>query len=561
MKVVLIILINIFISILLYANKNIIGFKNTILLNKEEQIFQDRIIKIDKEKIIYCTGFINSVSSLDTFILQPQNNNFKSICNVQLDSFKNVIKFFKIAEGPNISFFNFDIDSSSNLYYSITFSDSIIVSNNIFYSKGGTDIVLVKFCNQTLCKSIQIGGIYDEGIAQDALLVDKSENSIYIAGGYNLGATSNNLTSEIIIGIDTLKAKSGERFFLKVDSSLNPIWAKSNYGGNNLRFYENSIYLLGSSRTLDTICGLPIYYPPAYITRFYVAKINKSGEGVWIKKIGQGQIDGLSQFKDLIISNSNVYIAGEGSSNIETKFIFEGGTNLTGNASRDFFIACYDTTGNFKWNTISNSPGDEGLNSLYADSIGNLYGVGNFNQKMYFGSDSLSTKGNQSLFVCSFDSVGKYQFSIAAGGADIDYGSAIAADNNGKIYIVGGVTSPECYFGNDTLHPPLGQSTMFVTTLDSVDINQFPDAVSMENEYQFSIYPNPAKNKLIITSEREQDISVEIVNTLNQIVLAKNNYLAHNKFEIDISTLQSGLYFVILSSHNNRITRKVLIQK
>ena len=350
-------------------------------------------------------------------------------------------------------------------------------------------------------------------------------------------------------------------FFLKVDSSLNPIWAKSNYGGNNLRFYENSIYLLGSSRTLDTICGLPIYYPPAYITRFYVAKINKSGEGVWIKKIGQGQIDGLSQFKDLIISNSNVYIAGEGSSNIETKFIFEGGTNLTGNASRDFFIACYDTTGNFKWNTISNSPGDEGLNSLYADSIGNLYGVGNFNQKMYFGSDSLSTKGNQSLFVCSFDSVGKYQFSIAAGGADIDYGSAIAADNNGKIYIVGGVTSPECYFGNDTLHPPLGQSTMFVTTLDSVDINQFPDAVSMENEYQFSIYPNPAKNKLIITSEREQDISVEIVNTLNQIVLAKNNYLAHNKFEIDISTLQSGLYFVILSSHNNRITRKVLIQK
>ena len=561
MKTIFIFSFLLFYSFHLYAQNNKIDFGNCLLLNKEAQIYQSRVFRIDKDKNKYLSELINNQTVLDTFVLQNLSNGNKSICLLKLDSQQNIEKFLKIAEGPNFNFFNFDIDINSDLVYSITFSDSIIVNNIVFYSRGGTDIIVLRYKNFSLINYIQIGGINDEGFGSDALTFDKKDNSFYLSGGYNITLNNNYPNYEIIIGTDTLKSNKGERFLTKFDSLGYPLWSKSKYGGAVFKIIGDDIYILGNAQTIDTIGDLPIFYSPNYITHFYLAKLDKQGIAKWVKKFGQGQIDGLSQFKDLKISNSNVYLSGEGSSNIETKFIFEGGTNLTGNASRDFFIACYDTSGNFKWNTISNSPGDEGLNSLYADSIGNLYGVGNFNQKMYFSADSLSTKGNQSLFVCSYDSVGKYRFSIAAGGADIDFGSAIAADNNGKIYIVGGVTSPECYFGNDTLHPPPGQSTMFISSLDSVPILQAPNAIWEVPKNNFSIYPNPAKDKLIITAGYEQEVTVSIANTLGQIVFTKNIYLSNKKQEIEIANLVAGLYYVTITNNNNRFTQKILIQK
>ena len=76
-------------------------------------------------------------------------------------------------------------------------------------------------------------------------------------------------------------------------------------------------------------------------------------------------------------------------------------------------------------------------------------------------------------------------------------------------------------------------------------------------EFDFSIYPNPAKNEIFISGNNEQIIKmVNIYNQLGQFAIQKNGI----KSSIDISTLQQGIYIVELITDNSKYRKKLLVR-
>ena len=70
----------------------------------------------------------------------------------------------------------------------------------------------------------------------------------------------------------------------------------------------------------------------------------------------------------------------------------------------------------------------------------------------------------------------------------------------------------------------------------------------------FSVFPNPAQDKLFIKSSLNNFDSVSICDVNGRIVLNKTSV----SNEIDISNLKSGMYFIIIESSEGNITKKFI---
>ncbi len=68
---------------------------------------------------------------------------------------------------------------------------------------------------------------------------------------------------------------------------------------------------------------------------------------------------------------------------------------------------------------------------------------------------------------------------------------------------------------------------------------------NIEKENTFQVYPNPASDKIVLQKEGIKPISIEIYNSTGQKI--KEYFITENKEEIDISTWQNGLYFIVNS--------------
>jgi hypothetical protein len=79
------------------------------------------------------------------------------------------------------------------------------------------------------------------------------------------------------------------------------------------------------------------------------------------------------------------------------------------------------------------------------------------------------------------------------------------------------------------------------------------------NASQWSIYPNPANNNLMVNLSKfeSQKLSITIFNALGQDVLTLNNLQAKQQ-NIDITNLSSGLYQVIVSDGVHQYGKKLV---
>lgn len=104
---------------------------------------------------------------------------------------------------------------------------------------------------------------------------------------------------------------------------------------------------------------------------------------------------------------------------------------------------------------------------------------------------------------------------------------------------------------NFTSFPDVGTSQIFVSML--VGNVGFED----KTDQQFKIYPNPASQKLHVESGLTIDY-LQLLNTTGQIVAEKDVYALHTS--LDISNLESGLYYLQVTTVDGRKLFKVTIQ-
>jgi len=101
--------------------------------------------------------------------------------------------------------------------------------------------------------------------------------------------------------------------------------------------------------------------------------------------------------------------------------------------------------------------------------------------------------------------------------------------------------------GSLMMHPVFGRTSLLGTGINELSVKQ----------KEFVLYPNPAQDKIYISTRNEKTnyTQVEIMSALGQTIL-KDNY---NSDGIDISHLESGIYFIYLSSSGARSTPEKLI--
>ena len=78
----------------------------------------------------------------------------------------------------------------------------------------------------------------------------------------------------------------------------------------------------------------------------------------------------------------------------------------------------------------------------------------------------------------------------------------------------------------------------------------------------FKLYPNPTKSKVSIQiNENVTNLEVIIYNVLGKKLITKKiNALQNNKFELDTSTLNTGVYFVEITNQTEKSIQKLIIE-
>jgi photosystem II stability/assembly factor-like uncharacterized protein len=95
----------------------------------------------------------------------------------------------------------------------------------------------------------------------------------------------------------------------------------------------------------------------------------------------------------------------------------------------------------------------------------------------------------------------------------------------------------------------LWSSTLYNPTL-SVNNFEFEDLV---------LYPNPANNEVNLKWNTFEDVSVRVYNTIGKLMFYGKKVNLLNGFRMDVSSFNSGIYYVKLNTVNGEITKKLIL--
>ncbi len=93
-----------------------------------------------------------------------------------------------------------------------------------------------------------------------------------------------------------------------------------------------------------------------------------------------------------------------------------------------------------------------------------------------------------------------------------------------------------------------------------VGIESIKLADGKTDELGFTVYPNPAKNKINIDlRDISETVNIKFIDLAGREILKKNNVTAGNIETFDVSSFNRGLYFIIVTNGVSQQVRKVVI--
>ncbi|WP_282043090.1 VPS10 domain-containing protein [Winogradskyella flava] len=76
----------------------------------------------------------------------------------------------------------------------------------------------------------------------------------------------------------------------------------------------------------------------------------------------------------------------------------------------------------------------------------------------------------------------------------------------------------------------------------------------------FSMYPNPAANEVNLKWNTIEDVSVRMYDAQGKIIFYGKNINLFNGYKVDVSSFDTGIYFVKLNSSKGEITKKLILK-
>ena len=410
---------------------------------------------------------------------------------------------FSIAGPSSSSVESVTTDSQGNVYSTGHFSGAVDFDPGqgtlILTSAGGIDVFVSKVDSlNNLIWAIGMGG--PDSDAGDALAIDASGN-VYVTGSYR-GIADFDPGS----GVYSLYSNgSNDVYAVKLTSSGTLTWAKSmggtgTEGSNGIQVDANGfVYTTGYfSGTMDVDPNPGVTSITATGPKdAFVWKLNSSGMLAWGKKFGGPS--SFTQGNDLALDPAGVVmVIGQFTNTCD----FDPSTtasNLISAGGYEGYLCVLDAAGNYLNAVTLGGTGNDYLEKIERDNIGNMYITGYFENTADFDPSSgvynLTSSGFQDAVIIKLNPMGSFSWARKFGGAWVDYGLSVDVDTDGNVY-TGGTFGQTVDFdpgaGVDTL-VSFGGNDAFVAILDSagnyMDALQIGSTTGQEHVRSVNIGP------------------------------------------------------------------------
>jgi hypothetical protein len=182
------------------------------------------------------------------------------------------------------------------------------------------------------------------------------------------------------------------------------------------------------------------------------------GGHVWSKRFGSTGNDRAPAVA--VHGLSDVFLAGHFEDTVDF-----GGGPLPAAGLGDVFVANYGSAGNHKWSKPMGGTGNDSARAVASGADGSLYVIGQFEGTANLGGSSLTSAGGPDVFVAAYDAVGNHRWSKGVGGTEFDFGSGVAVDTAGNVFVTG-YFSNTADFGGGPL-TSAGATDIFLASYDA----------------------------------------------------------------------------------------------
>jgi len=507
-----------------------------------------RAISLDDNENSYITGSFYGTATFGTTTLTNFSGGFSDIFIAKYDNAGNCV-WVKQAGGSFSDFaYGISCDEDGNIYLTGEFKGTVTFGAIELTSYGEWDIFIAKYDNAGRCLWVkQAGGTSDDG--GYGIYTDVNGNC-YITGHFKGTATFDNIT---------LTSRGNYDIFIaKYDNAGNCLWTEqaggsSNEIGNGIYTDANgNCYITGyfyATATFDTTI-LTSYG----LWDIFIAKYDNAGNCLWVKQAGGDLGDcGYGISADIF---GNCYITGY--FGMTATF---GTTTLTSSGMYDMFIAKYDNAGNCLWaKKAGSSNGDFGY-GIFTTANGNSYLTGYFKGTATFDTTTISSYGNNDIFIAKYGNDGNCLWAKNAGGYSDDYGYGISSSSNSQIYVVGsdgGIAN----FGGTTLISTGGFVTKILTSSTALD-----EISQIATEFKLSQnYPNPFNPSTVISYQLPVmcHVSLKVFDMIgNEVATLVNEEkpAGYHTVTFNAENISTGVYFYRLQAGDFVSTRKLVLMK
>jgi hypothetical protein len=238
-------------------------------------------------------------------------------------------------------------------------------------------------------------------------------------------------------GADTTYNQDADAFVVKISGDGAHLW--STYLGGGGPDYGNAIAVDASGNVL--VAGTTFssgWILGGYDTAYggdgdaFVVKLSSTGAYVWSTYLGGG--DGEEGFGIAVDNTGNAFVTGRTSSSGWVS----GGFDTTYDDASDAFAAKLSSSGAHLWSTYLGGGGYDAGRAIAATSEGNVTLTGTTYSPDWTSAGFGATyRGNGDAFAAQLSGDGAHLWSTYLGGADDDYGFALAAGGDGNVYVAG----------------------------------------------------------------------------------------------------------------------------